>query len=137
MIALVALLACGDPAVPAAWNAARPTQLKRYEVALAVVPDPPPMGELFVVQATVTAGGQPIEDGKVTLNAMMPQHGHGMQTDPVNDPGVCVNAVCKHPGGVYKTSGFEFHMGGEWTITVNIDGSEGQDSTSFVYKMPG
>lgn len=139
MIALAVLIACSSPgpSAPPAWNDARPTQLKRYDVAIELVPEPPPMGELFDVRAIVTAGGQPIEDGAVTLNAMMPQHAHGMQTDPKPDPGVCEGTVCKRPGGVYTTKGFAFHMGGEWTITVQIDGAEGPDSTSFVYRMPG
>jgi hypothetical protein len=138
MVLLLAL-ACGGPTVPSAWNDPKPTQLERYEVALAVTPDPPPLGELFSVDATVRfLDGQPLEDGTVKLDARMPQHGHGMQTDPVADPGVCdANGKCKHPGGHYHVDGFKFHMAGDWTITVDVNGPEGPDSTSFVYGMAG
>jgi hypothetical protein len=35
------------------------------------------------------------------------------------------------------TSGFKFHMAGAWTITVDVAGPRGVDSTSFVYPMEG
>ena len=122
---------------PYAWNAPRPTQLKKYVVELAVVPEPPKMGELFVVEAVVTdRDGVPLDDGKVALDARMPQHGHGMETDPVDDPGQCDAAgKCTHVGGKYRAEGFKFHMTGGWTITVDVDGPRGPDSTSFVYEM--
>lgn len=122
---------------PEGWTAPRPTQLKRYTVGLTLEPDPPPMGELFAVSATVTdRDGQPIENAKVVLDARMPQHAHGMQTRPVPDKGTCDEAgTCTHPGGVYRATGFKFHMPGEWTVTVDINGPEGPDSTSFVYPL--
>ncbi|MBA2320862.1 MAG: FixH family protein [Deltaproteobacteria bacterium] len=142
---LAIALACGspsatnDPVEPPAWGAARTTQNGKYEVTLVTEPDPPVRGELFEVSARFTElDGTPIEDGKVSLDARMPQHNHGMMTDPVDDPGHCdaAGAKCTHPGGVYEASGFKFHMGGEWTITVDVVGPRGPDSTSFVYSQP-
>lgn len=136
---LLALLGCGggaEPAAPPGFGAERETQLRRYKVDLKLVPDPPVMNELFRAEVGVRAkDGGVIEDAKVLLNARMPQHGHGMETDPVNDPGVCGEGGCKHPGGRYGAEGFRFHMPGEWTVTVEIDGPEGADSTSFVYDL--
>lgn len=136
-------LACGSrepvPAESPSFGAERPTQLKRYHVALRFEPDPPPMGELFQVVATVTApDGTPVEDAKVTIDARMPQHAHGMETDPVVEAGACDAAgSCRHPGGEYRASGFKFHMGGDWTLLVDVSGPRGIDSTSFVYPMGG
>ena len=144
MIVALWLIACGapEPNAPVAWGAPKPTQSGRYLVGLDFVPETPPSGELFTVRATFTEkDGTPIDDGSVKLNARMPQHNHGMMTDPVNDPGVCPGVAlpaagdCKHPGGLYETSGFKFHMGGQWTITVDVVGPRGPDSTSFVYDM--
>ena len=149
MIALWLMLACGTAETPAAtpppvvevakFGDTRLTQLKRYQVEVWFNPAVPPMGELFEVTTTVRGrDGGVIEDAKVKVDARMPAHGHGMQTAPVADPGVCDAAgACKHPGGVYVTKGFAFHMGGEWTITVDIEGSEGPDSTSFIYNQAG
>lgn len=153
MIALLWLVACGGepeasaPATPKAeatpaWGAPKATQSGKYLVGLELVPATPPAGELFKVRATLTEkDGTPIDDGSVKLDARMPQHNHGMMTDPLDDPGICPEGAlpaagdCKHPGGLYEASGFKFHMGGEWTITVDVVGPRGPDSTSFVYEM--
>ncbi len=145
MTALLLLLACSEPApvtpaAPPAWGATRDTQMHRYLVTARMEPEPPPMGELFELVVTLqTPEGEPVPDAKVALDALMPQHGHGMSTDPVDDPGVCDAAgVCTHPDGVYRAKGFKFHMGGDWTVTVEVQGGpRGPDSTSFVYDMPG
>ena len=135
------------PADPTEFNAgfgeARPTQVGRYRIALQLEPDPPPLGELFQVHAVVTLDdGTPVETGKLSLNARMPKHDHGMETLPKVRPGACVTAdtdappVCRHPGGRYTADGFKFHMGGDWTVMVDVDGPAGPDSTTFVYRMP-
>lgn len=121
----------------ASWASVRWTQGRKYQVELATTPEPPVLGELFVMHAhLLDRDGLPIEDAKVALDARMPQHDHGMATDPVDEPGVCdTTGACSHPGGVYHTSGFKFHMTGDWTVTVDVTGPLGHDSTSFVVPM--
>lgn len=114
------------------------TQSGTYDVAVVFDPARPEMGALFDVVATVVDHRTrlPLVDGKVTLNARMPQHGHGMETDPAQDAGQCdKDPRCPHPDGVYRTKGFKFHMGGSWTVTIEVVGASGTDSTSFVYEM--
>lgn len=148
LLSLMLLGACGGseapvPSAPDAsdaaegWRATRWTQGRKYQVTLELHPNPPAMGELFEVRARLLdRAGEPIEDAKVRLDARMPQHDHGMMTDPIDDPGVCDDAgTCRHPDGVYTTRGFKFHMGGEWTILVSVEGPLGPDNTSFVYEM--
>ena len=70
----------------------------------------------------------------------MPQHNHGMETDPIDLPGVCPPqvadpAACPHPEGRYRTEGFKFHMPGAWTVTAEVRGARGPDSTSFVVEV--
>lgn len=131
------LLACGPdmpaPALPPLLGETRVTQLGRYEVGLVIEPEPPPIGELFAVVTTVrTHDGFPVEDGKVKVDGWMPDHNHGMQTDPRVDPGVCDAAgVCIHKDGVYRSEGFKFHMDGRWSIRIAVEGPRGADATSF------
>jgi hypothetical protein len=142
---LALLMGCTGPSADApvsepAWGAERPTQLRRYLVSLEFTPADPPMGELFEVVAHVKArDGTVLEDCVVKLDARMPDHGHGMETKPIDDPGVCpptgTPGPCKHAGGVYTTTGFKFHMPGRWAVTVDVSGSEGIDSTAFDYEM--
>lgn len=130
---LAAWLGCTTaPEAPSKPSLHGTTQLHRYDVALEL-PDPPPMGALFDVKAKLTLpDGTPVENAKVTLDARMPEHAHGMQTDPKPDPGVCdASGLCSHPNGEYLSRGFKFHMGGLWSVSVNVDGPRGADSTSF------
>ncbi len=125
-----------SPAAPSAKTLT--TQSGTYELSVVFDPPAPEMGALFDVVATVVDRRTklPLVNGKVTLNARMPQHGHGMETDPAQDAGACgKDPTCPHEGGVYRTKGFKFHMGGEWTVTIEVVGASGTDSTSFVYEL--
>lgn len=114
----------------------RTTQNGQYIVDVQFKPAIPKMGELFSVYATVKdRAGEPVEAGVVVLDARMPQHDHGMETDPIADKGTCEGDVCSHPGGVFFSEGFKFHMAGSWTVTVDVQGPRGPDSTSFAYEM--
>ncbi len=101
------------------------------------------MGELFDVRARLTLpDGTPVENAKVTIDARMPEHAHGMQTDPKPDPGACAPVaspdaapLCSHPNGEYLSRGFKFHMSGLWSIGVQVDGPRGSDSTSFEFHL--
>ncbi len=114
------------------------TQAGLYTVSFAAEPTTPGMGDLFSVSATVVDKyGNPVETGEVLLNARMPHHNHGMETDPLMDPGACDDDGdnCRHEGGVWKAEGFKLHMPGEWTVTIEVTGALGHDRTSFVYDM--
>ncbi|MDP2316014.1 MAG: FixH family protein [Pseudomonadota bacterium] len=145
MIALLALLACGgdapapsggaaptaaEPAAePALSVAPLPTVNKLYRITWHTTPAPPPLSTLFEIEAVVTdPAGAPVEDAQVRINARMPQHGHGMATNPEDDPGTCDAAgACTHPGGRYLTRGMKFHMPGEWTLRFDVEGPAGAD----------
>lgn len=147
---VLAILACGG-AEPSAPEAAAPeaapadgvvfsgqTQGRKYAVDVRFDPPAPRAGQLFAAEATVRlADGTLLEDGVVRMNAGMPHHGHGMETDPEDLPGTCEDDAerCTHPGGVYRTEGFKFHMGGDWTVTVEVEGPRGLDRTSFVHAL--
>jgi hypothetical protein len=159
---VVVLCACGrgpssTPTDPVAevvsdWGGTHLTQSRKYAITVRSDPDPPVMGEFFTLEATITReDGTPVERAVVDLDARMPQHNHGMMTDPVMRPGDCTpvegeaadpgekkgraKPVCLHEGGIYRSDGFKFHMGGEWTIIVDVDGPIGPDRTTFVYDM--
>lgn len=152
MLSLLLLLGCGQappstttnpseapvaaPEAPKALGGE--TQRGAYVVALELVPNPPPLSELFEVKVTLTdpQTGAPISDATVSVDAQMPQHGHGMSTDPIDDPGSCDAAgVCTHPGGVYRTTGMKFHMPGRWSVSVDVNGPKGADRLVLPYEL--
>jgi hypothetical protein len=150
MFSLLLLLACGQAPpstttttpTEAAPNAPKAlggeTQRGAYKVALELVPDPPPLSELFEVKVTLTdpQTGAPIPDATVSVDAQMPQHGHGMSTDPIDDPGQCDAAgACVHPDGVYRTTGMKFHMPGKWSVSVDVIGPRGTERLVLPYEL--
>jgi hypothetical protein len=63
-----------------------------------------------------TADGQPVEGATIAVDGDMPQHGHGLPTEPqvTQDLG----------GGDYLVEGLKFHMPGWWVVdyTIAVDG---------------
>lgn len=56
------------------------------------------------------AAGQPVNDAMVTVVGDMPEHGHGLPTQPeITKVGA---------GGLYRVDGMKFTMPGWWVVTV-------------------
>jgi hypothetical protein len=145
---LVAVLACGSepsaeaPAMPPP-AAGLQTKAGRYRLQWSAEPAPVPFNTLFSVRTVLlTAAGEPVQDGAVGVDASMPQHGHGMPTHPVAEPGTCTPSsgagaaeTCVHPDGVYLSSGMKLHMQGEWVIHFDVSGPAGSDSLDVHYSL--
>lgn len=131
---LVLVVGCGGGA-PAAAPGEQVTQGGLYRVRVTTEPTPVPLSQLFtaVVEVRDAKTGAPVEQASVGVDATMPQHGHGMTTAPVPDDGVCADGVCRHPGGIYRTEGMKFHMPGDWTVHVEVNGPAGPDRLDLVW----
>ena len=69
------------------------------------------------------AKGNPVEDAKIAIDGGMPEHRHGLPTQP---------RVSRHLGdGVYEIEGVRFSMGGWWELRLVIDSPAGNDSITF------
>ncbi len=69
------------------------------------------------------ADGQPVNDAMVTVVGDMPEHGHGLPTQPeVTKIGT---------GGLYRVDGMKFTMPGWWVVTVSVMVNGVHDSVSF------
>lgn len=73
---------------------------------------------------TLRAADQgPAEDVSITVDGGMPEHGHGLPTQP---------RVTGSPGpGVYQIDGLKFNMGGWWELRFRIASATGTDSVTF------
>jgi hypothetical protein len=69
-----------------------------------------------------SADGQAVDGATVTVDGGMPEHNHGMPTQPI------VTAI---GGGDYRAEGMKFQMPGWWTVTVTVDAAGQQDSSTF------
>jgi hypothetical protein len=70
-----------------------------------------------------TADGQPVEDASIDVDGDMPQHGHGLPTQP---------RVTKNLGhGDYLVDGMKFQMGGWWLMDFTIRANSQTDAVHF------
>lgn len=70
-----------------------------------------------------TADGQPVEDATIGVDGDMPQHGHGLPTQP---------RVTKNLGnGDYLVDGMKFQMGGWWLMDFTITAGGATDAAHF------
>lgn len=70
-----------------------------------------------------TADGQPVEGATIAVDGDMPQHGHGLPTEPqvTQDLG----------GGDYLVEGLKFHMPGWWVVDYTITAGGQTDTVRF------
>lgn len=86
----------------------------RYLVRYSTDPSQPPLNDYFTIRAVVCEADHPERPAPgVTLrvDAGMPEHQHGMNTQPIVRPG---------KDGVFNVEGMLFHMSGRWELYFDI-----------------
>ena len=110
---LAALLAAAPASgcVPDFAGAQRTLAAGRYAVAYRAVPQKIPLGQHFALELAVcaNAGAPPFEE--LTVDARMPEHGHGMNYK---------TSVRRTADGRYRAEGLLFHMPGRWEIIIEL-----------------
>lgn len=78
-----------------------------------------------------TADGAPVQGAKFLVDGGMPQHGHGLPTQP--------RVTREMESGTYALDGMKFSMTGWWEMKLSIDGPQGADKVTFntVVHNPG
>jgi hypothetical protein len=70
-----------------------------------------------------TPDGVPVTGAQITIDGGMPQHGHGLPTEP---------AVTQELGsGRYLVGGMRFNMPGWWVVNFHIKTKDKQDGATF------
>jgi hypothetical protein len=69
------------------------------------------------------ADGKPVNHAKVTVVGDMPEHGHGLPTQPA------VTSIGAE--GLYRVDGMKFTMPGWWVVTVSVMTDGVHDNVSF------
>jgi len=76
-----------------------------------------------------TPDGQPVADAVILVDGGMPQHGHGLPTQP---------QVTEYLGnGRYRVEGLRFQMGGWWEVEFDITAAEQNDAITFNLALTG
>lgn len=70
-----------------------------------------------------TRDGKPVENAVITVNGGMPQHGHGLPTEP---------KVTQYLGeGNYRVEGVKFQMTGWWEVKFDVTSQGKTDKVTF------
>jgi len=96
----------------------------RYRVKVTKTPAVIPINEIHTWTVYVeTADSRPLIGAKIEVGGGMPQHSHGLPTQP--------KVVLVLSAGVYLIDGFKFHMPGYWEVDFNIDAEGVKDKVKF------
>ncbi|MBS0403079.1 MAG: FixH family protein, partial [Proteobacteria bacterium] len=69
------------------------------------------------------ADGTPVRGATFRVDGGMPQHGHGLPTQP--------RVTRELAPGTYALDGMKFSMTGWWELKLAIDGPQGADRVTF------
>lgn len=76
----------------------------------------------WVIQIS-TRDGNPVDHAKIAIDGGMPQHGHGLPTEP--------EVSADLGDGRYQVEGMKFNMPGWWVVNLSVDGPAGPDTVTF------
>jgi hypothetical protein len=86
--------------------------------------EPLRLRRLHTVPVKITdAAGRPVEQARITIDGGMPEHGHGLPTQPRLGRAL--------GGGVYEIDGVRFSMSGWWEFKLAIESPAGADRVTF------
>jgi hypothetical protein len=107
----------------------RPTEGGRYLVELLPPDTAPRVNRMHTWRVSLhTRTGQPVVQAIVAVDGGMPQHGHGLPTQP--------RVSATPEPGLYVLEGMKFSMTGWWEIRLHVRGPEGEDRVTFNTVLP-
>jgi hypothetical protein len=97
---------------------------KLFTVSYAGDPSPLPMNQIHSWKVKIAQpSGEPVTGATVTVNGDMPEHGHGLPTEP--------EVTAEVEPGVYLLEGVKFSMPGWWEVKLHIKAGDREDSVTF------
>jgi hypothetical protein len=95
-----------------------------YRVALLPPAQPPAINQMHSWKVKLaTPDGTPVHGARFVVDGGMPQHGHGLPTQP--------RVTRELADGTYQLDGMKFSMTGWWEVKLAIDGPQGADKVTF------
>jgi len=132
LAAFVCLAGCSTPPTDLDLSLTRTSADKRFVVALQPPATPAAINQIHSWKIKLTSpAGLPVAHAHIAVDGGMPQHGHGLPTQP---------QVTQEIGdGLYLLEGMKFSMTGWWEIKLAIQTTEASDKVTFntVVATPG
>lgn len=97
---------------------------KMFTASYASIPSPPPLNRIHSWKVTVSkASGDPVTGAAITVSGDMPEHGHGLPTEP--------EVTEEIEPGVYLVEGMKFSMPGWWEMVFHVKSGDDEDRVIF------
>lgn len=95
-----------------------------YRVALVPPAQAPAINQMHSWKVKLaTPQGAPVRGATFLVDGGMPQHGHGLPTQP--------RVTREFEDGTYALDGMKFSMTGWWEVKLSIQGPQGADKVTF------
>jgi len=123
-VALLGLAGCGTPPKDLDVSLEKPSAAGVYRVALVPPAQAPAINQLHIWKVKLAAAdGTPVHGARFAVDGGMPQHGHGLPTQP--------RVTRELADGSYQLDGMKFSMTGWWEVKLAIEGPQGADKVTF------
>ena len=122
-LSLLLLLMCTTGTTEQA-ETTKPTENQRFRISFTSQLEPIAINTMHTwVIHVADINGQPISDAEISVDGGMPEHDHGLPSQP---------QVTRSTGaGNYLVEGMKFHMSGAWTVTMTITHGNISDQVTF------
>ncbi len=99
-----------------------------YEVVVSPHPERSPVNQMHTWTLELRdRDGDTVEGGSISVDGDMPEHGHGLPTQP---------RVREVGDGRYEVNGMKFQMGGKWYVQFSIAAAPGRDLARVEFELP-
>ena len=123
-LAAISLTGCMTPPPSLDLGLQHTTAQGRYVVTLVPPQDAPAINRIHAWQVKVAAAdGKPVTAAQIAVDGGMPQHGHGLPTQPL--------VRRELADGTYLIEGMKFSMTGWWEVKLAVDAPQGPDKVTF------
>jgi hypothetical protein len=119
------LAGCMTPPTDLDLSLSRPTLQRKYMVAIHPLTEAIAINQLHPWEVQITSpAGEPVLQAHIDVDGGMPQHGHGLPTQP--------RITQELGGGRYLLEGMKFSMAGWWEIKLKLQTAQrGADTVTF------
>jgi YtkA-like len=120
----IQLSGCMTPPQDLDLSLTRLTTEKKYVVAIHPLAEPIAINQMHNWEVKVTSPtGEPVLRAQIDVDGGMPQHGHGLPTQP--------RVTQELGGGRYLVEGMKFSMTGWWELKLGVQSAGVSDKVTF------
>jgi hypothetical protein len=123
-LGILGIAGCATPPKDLDLSLDKPSAAGTYRVTLVPPAQAPAINQMHSWKVKLaSADGTPVQGARFAVDGGMPQHGHGLPTQP--------RVTRELADGSYQLDGMKFSMTGWWELKLAIQGPQGADRVTF------